>query len=65
MRETTHNPTNMPSDPYLVMKFVEGETLEDRLKRSAVPLADIQRIMTTVAGALTYAIGLLLGGALL
>jgi serine/threonine protein kinase len=44
-------------DPYLVMKYVEGETLEDRLQRGALPLNESLRIMTSVAEALTYAHG--------
>ncbi|MFC1959620.1 protein kinase [Chloroflexota bacterium] len=43
------------SNPYLVMKYVEGETLDQVLKRSTLPLAEILRIMTAIAEALAYA----------
>jgi serine/threonine protein kinase len=42
-------------NPYLVMKFVEGQTLDKRLESGAIPLEDIVEMMDTVAGALTYA----------
>ena len=41
--------------PYLVMKFVEGQTLKQRLLKKALPLDDIIHIMRAVASALTYA----------
>lgn len=43
------------NQPYLVMKLVEGQTLKDLLNKGALPLADILRIMTPIADALTYA----------
>ncbi len=41
--------------PYLVMRFVEGETLAGRLKRGPLSTGEILRIMTPVAAALDYA----------
>jgi len=41
--------------PYLVMKYVEGQTLRRLLSGGPLPLAEISRIMTAVADALTYA----------
>lgn len=41
--------------PYLVMKYVEGQTLKGVLRRGAVPLTEIRRIMHSIAGALDYA----------
>lgn len=43
------------NQPYLVMKFIEGRTLKRLLQEGPVSLADILRIMTAVASALTYA----------
>ncbi len=43
--------------PYLVMKFVEGETLKARLKRGPLALDETIRIMDAVAQALAYAHG--------
>ena len=40
------------SQPYLVMKFAQGRTLEEVLKDAPLSLSEILRIMTTVAGAL-------------
>jgi serine/threonine protein kinase len=40
---------------YLVMEFLEGETLADRLRKGAVPLTDIYRIGIAVAEALAIA----------
>ncbi|MBN2472079.1 MAG: protein kinase [Anaerolineae bacterium] len=42
-------------ESYLVMKYVEGHTLEDRLKQGAIPLREIPRVMRPVAEALAYA----------
>ncbi len=41
--------------PYLVMKFIEGETLKARLLRGAVKHEDILPIVEAVGAALTYA----------
>lgn len=40
---------------YIVMKFIEGRTLKNRLSAGALALDEIDRIMTPVAAALTYA----------
>ncbi|GAB4553421.1 MAG: hypothetical protein OHK0023_22520 [Anaerolineae bacterium] len=42
-------------EPYLVMKFVEGETLKAHMERSRLPSAEIARIIGAVASALDYA----------
>ncbi len=41
--------------PYLVMKFIEGETLKARLARSQVRAGEIARIVEAVGAALSYA----------
>jgi serine/threonine protein kinase len=41
--------------PFIVMKFIDGETLKDRLGRGLPNLDEIQRIMNQIADALTYA----------
>ena len=43
--------------PYLVMRFIEGETLKARLARSDVPRDESVRIVRAVVGALAYAHG--------
>jgi eukaryotic-like serine/threonine-protein kinase len=40
---------------FLVMEFLEGETLADRLRKGAIPLAEILRIGISVAEALAFA----------
>jgi serine/threonine protein kinase len=41
--------------PYLVMKFIQGETLKARLSRGALPQGEIGRIVESVGAALSYA----------
>lgn len=41
--------------PYLVMKFIEGETLKARLSRGPLEPGEILRIVDAVGSALTYA----------
>jgi serine/threonine protein kinase len=44
--------------PFFVMEYVEGETLEERLRRKGkLPLREVARIASTVADALAYAHG--------
>ncbi|MFN8596077.1 MAG: protein kinase [Anaerolineae bacterium] len=43
--------------PYLVMRFIEGETLKARLSRSDLPRDESVRIVRAVVGALSYAHG--------
>ncbi len=41
--------------PYLVMRYIEGETLKARLARGELPLPEVRRIMRPVGEALAYA----------
>ena len=41
--------------PYLVMKFIEGETLKARLQRGPLPASEIERIVEAVGAGLYYA----------
>ena len=41
--------------PYLVMKFIEGETLKARMGRGPLPPAETRRIVEAVGAALAYA----------
>jgi serine/threonine protein kinase len=41
--------------PYLVMKYLEGQTLKELLNKTVLSLQEIQHIMGKVAEALTYA----------
>jgi serine/threonine protein kinase/Flp pilus assembly protein TadD len=41
--------------PYLVMRFVEGETLKDRMSRGALTRPEIVRVASAVADALDHA----------
>ncbi|MFW5691278.1 MAG: serine/threonine-protein kinase [Chloroflexota bacterium] len=40
---------------YLVMAYIDGGSLEERLRRGAMPLRDVEKILREVAGALDYA----------
>ena len=40
---------------YLVMEFLEGETLAERLRKGAMPLAEVYKIGIAVAEALAVA----------
>jgi len=41
--------------PYLVMKFIEGDTLKARLEQGRLPQSEILRIIETMGAALDYA----------
>ncbi len=41
--------------PFLVMKFIAGQTLKDRLRKGALPLDEILDLMPKMADALDYA----------
>ncbi len=41
--------------PYLVMRYIEGETLKDRMSQGTLPKSEVVRIATAVADALDYA----------
>ena len=41
--------------PYLVMKFIEGETLKARLKRGPLDKSELARVVESVGAALSYA----------
>ena len=41
--------------PYLVMKFIEGETLKDRLEKGPLSSPEILRVVDSVGAALAYA----------
>jgi len=41
--------------PYLVMKFIEGETLATHLREGSLPVVECSRILGAVGAALTYA----------
>ncbi len=43
--------------PYLVMRFIEGETLKARLSRGDLPLPEVVRVLHPVCDALQYAHG--------
>ena len=41
--------------PYLVMRYIEGETLKERMAQGILPKSEIVRVATAVAQALDYA----------
>ncbi len=41
--------------PFLVMKYLEGETLKERLARGVLPIEEIMHLMGGIAAALDYA----------
>ncbi|MBI1281658.1 MAG: protein kinase [Anaerolineaceae bacterium] len=45
----------LDGQPYLVMKFIEGQTLKRVLSEGPMPLPEIIRVMDDMADALTYA----------
>lgn len=45
------------NQPFLVMKFIDGETLKARMSRGALSVAESIKIIDAVASALTYAHG--------
>ncbi len=49
--------SDQDGQPYLVMKFIEGQTLKARLAEKPLPLEEVVRIMGSVGQALTYAHG--------
>ena len=42
-------------DPYLVMKYVEGDTLKARMSHGALPMEEVLKVVDTVGGGLSYA----------
>ena len=50
-----HDYADYQGQPYLVMKFIEGETLKARLRRQPLTLTEAIQILDAVAHALTYA----------
>ncbi len=43
------------NQPYLVMKYVEGETLKQRMRREPLTLEEVTKVIEAVASALDYA----------
>ncbi len=52
-----HDFSDQGGQPYLVMRYVEGETLKARLARGPLSLADTLKVVHSVGAALTYAHG--------
>ena len=52
---TLHDVGHQNGTDYLVMEFLEGETLADRLAKGALPVEQALRIGTEIAGALDAA----------
>ncbi|MBI5053076.1 MAG: protein kinase [Chloroflexi bacterium] len=42
-------------DPYLVMKYVEGDTLKARMSHGALPMDEVLKVVDAVGGGLSYA----------
>jgi len=43
------------NEPYLVMKFIEGETLRSRMSRQALTVGETAKLIAAIGSALTYA----------
>ena len=54
---TVHDVGETDGQPYLVMEYLEGETLEQRLTRGPLPLAELLNIAAALADALDAAHG--------
>jgi Tol biopolymer transport system component len=52
---TLHDIGNQDGSGYMVMEYLEGETLAERIKRSALPVAQALRFATQIADALDRA----------
>jgi tetratricopeptide (TPR) repeat protein len=52
-----HDFSDQGGQPYLVMRYVEGETLKARLARGPLSMADTLRVVHAVGAALAYAHG--------
>jgi serine/threonine protein kinase len=57
VHDVGHHPSTSSGQgvDYLVMELLEGETLANRLKKGALPLADVLAIATQLADALAAA----------
>jgi serine/threonine protein kinase len=54
---TLHDVGSHDGTPYLVMEYVEGETLAERLSRGPLPIGDVYRIAIQIGDALDQAHG--------
>ena len=52
---TLHDVGSENGQPYLVMEYVEGETLGERISRGQLPMADVWRIAIQIGEALDQA----------
>jgi serine/threonine protein kinase len=52
---TLHDIGNQDGTGYMVMEYLEGETLAERIKRGALPIAQARRFATQIADALDRA----------